>query len=449
MSPQPASDDTPPERSLKALALRAASWTVGGRFLAQATRLLSNIILARLLFPEAFGLMAIVAVFIYGLNMFSDVGVGPSIIYNKRGEDPEFLNTAWTIQIIRGAIITTGALMLAWPVAEIYGEPELTSLLAAAGFGSLIQGFESVSMQTQRRKIELGPVVRLELFTRIVTLVAMITWALVSPTVWALVGGNLIGSATRAVLSHVYLPRFAHRLRWDPDSAREIYRFGSWIFFSSIFTFVAVQGDRLLLGYYLSLAVLGVYSVATRFTEALTGLQNQLMHSVLFSVFSETARTSPERLVDRYYKIRLWTDLLFLTASGLLLTNGHVLIDLLYDERYEGAGWILQVLAIQVAMTGVLTSQETLLFARGKTYYAFGRNLARAVCILVGIPISWHMAGLHGVVWCVALSELPGVVVLLTGMTKEKLLRPMLELRSLAIWGASCALGWALGAAFL
>jgi hypothetical protein len=63
-----------------------------------------DLILTRLLFPEAFGLMALVQVFMGGLQMFSDLGVNMSIIQSKRGEDPDFLNTAWTFQILRGLI---------------------------------------------------------------------------------------------------------------------------------------------------------------------------------------------------------------------------------------------------------------------------------------------------------------------------------------------------------
>ncbi len=448
MNSQPAKVDDSPKRSLKALAIRSASWTVGGQFLAQALRLLSNVILARLLFPEAFGLTAIVGVFIYGLGMFSDLGIGPSLVYSNRGQESEFLNTAWTIQIIRGAIITIGAVILAWPVAKIYGDPQLIGLLSAAGSQGLIRGFSSTAFHTQRRKLELGSVIQLELIAQIVTILVMVVWALLSPTVWALVGGNLVGITAKTALSYVYLPRFAHRLHWDSAAAREIYKFGSWIFLSSIFTFIGVQGDRLLLGYYLSLTMLGVYSIATRLAEALKTLQIRLTNSVLFPVFSETARSEPERLVERYYKIRLWTDLLFLTASGLLFTVGDVVIDLLYDERYQEAGWILEALAIQVAMSAVLTSEETLLFSRGKTYYGFARSLARAIWIVVGIPISWHLAGLPGVVWCVALSETPVLVVIWTGMSKQKMLRPIFELRSLAIWATSCALGWLMESAF-
>ncbi|HBB84471.1 MAG TPA: polysaccharide biosynthesis protein, partial [Sulfitobacter sp.] len=92
-----------------ARALRSTSWIVLSYGGAQAIRLASNLILTRLLFPEAFGLMALIQVVIVGLTLFSDVGIGPSIAQSKRGDDRDFLNTAWTIQAIRGGCLWLAA----------------------------------------------------------------------------------------------------------------------------------------------------------------------------------------------------------------------------------------------------------------------------------------------------------------------------------------------------
>lgn len=85
--------------------MRGVAISLGTTVAQQLIRLGSNLILTRLLFPEAFGLMALVQTFMTGLAMFSDIGIGPSIIQNRRGEDPDFLNTAWTIQIGRGVML--------------------------------------------------------------------------------------------------------------------------------------------------------------------------------------------------------------------------------------------------------------------------------------------------------------------------------------------------------
>ena len=95
--------------SLTARALRSALFTLGGFGSAQLIRLASNLILTRLLFPEAFGMMALTMVFLQGLQMFSDVGVAPAIQQSKRGDDADFLDTAWTIQVVRGLCLWLAA----------------------------------------------------------------------------------------------------------------------------------------------------------------------------------------------------------------------------------------------------------------------------------------------------------------------------------------------------
>jgi hypothetical protein len=94
---QPSNTTVKQGSSLKKKAIRGTAWTLFGYGGSQALRLVSNLILTRLLVPEVFGLMALVQTFQAGLTLFSDIGIAPSIIQNKRGEDPTFLNTAWDI----------------------------------------------------------------------------------------------------------------------------------------------------------------------------------------------------------------------------------------------------------------------------------------------------------------------------------------------------------------
>src|SRR5206468_9319193 len=129
--------------SVRNAALRGSAWVVAGYAGGQALRFGSNLILARWLFPADFGLMALVNVFLQGLQMFSDVGIGPNIIQNKRGDDPAFLNTAWTVQVIRGAALWVGSCLLSLPLGAFYGESRLGRLIPVAGMTALISGFNS------------------------------------------------------------------------------------------------------------------------------------------------------------------------------------------------------------------------------------------------------------------------------------------------------------------
>lgn len=148
---------------LKKLAVRGMVWTIAGYGASQILRLGSNLILTRLLFPELFGLMTLVNIFITGLHLFSDIGVGPSIIQNKRGDDPVFLNTAWTLQVIRSFGIWLCCILLAWPVANFYDMPQLLWLIPLVGLNTIINGFNSTALYTLNRHMAIAQLAIFEL----------------------------------------------------------------------------------------------------------------------------------------------------------------------------------------------------------------------------------------------------------------------------------------------
>jgi O-antigen/teichoic acid export membrane protein len=123
---------TPSGASLSRRVFRGSVITMLGFGGTQAVRLLGNLVLARLLFPEAFGVMALVTVLLVGLAMLSDLGISPAIQGNPRGDDPEFLNTAWTINLIRGGVLFLTGCALAWPMSVIYDAPILLQVVPVA-----------------------------------------------------------------------------------------------------------------------------------------------------------------------------------------------------------------------------------------------------------------------------------------------------------------------------
>ena len=123
--------------SLEARAARGATWSMIGFVAGQALRFVGNMVLTRLLFEETFGLMLLVQAFLTGLHLFSDFGIGPSIIQNKRGDDPVFVNTAFTMQAGRGLILWMITWAGALPFAAFYNEPILAWILPSRRFHSL------------------------------------------------------------------------------------------------------------------------------------------------------------------------------------------------------------------------------------------------------------------------------------------------------------------------
>src|SRR4028119_2506248 len=145
----------------KKLAIKGVAWTIASYGSSQIIRFASNLILTRLLLPELFGLVGLAYVFIIGINLFSDIGLGPSIIQNKRGEDPQFLNTAWTMQVIRSFLVWICLIIITKPVASFYGDPRLEWLIPVIGINSLVGGFNSTATSSLNRQMAVKRVVKI------------------------------------------------------------------------------------------------------------------------------------------------------------------------------------------------------------------------------------------------------------------------------------------------
>lgn len=429
------------QTSIKRLAARGALLELTGFGASQLVRLVSTLILSRVLFPEAFGLAALVAIFMQGLTMLSDTGVEQSVVQNQRGDETRFLNSAWVIDIARGCALWLVACATAWPLALLYDEPILVQLIPVGSFALVISGFASTSLYTFRRAVRLGPLIVVELLSQCITLLAILTWAYFDPSVWALVVGGLVTSLVKTLASHTLNPGYRNRFEWDPESARAIFNFGKWIFGSSALSFIARQSDRLLIGHFASVATLGIYSMAFFLSEAAGLAVARVTSGVLYPVLSQIARDDPLGLRSAFYHARFRTDLLGLIPLGGLMVMSQTVVDILWDERYSAAGWMLQALCLRVAMGIVVESIQNCLFSLGHTRYGFYQNIVRSFWILLGIPVGWHFFGLQGLVWATAFSEIPVLILVWSAFRKYNLLVSKRELLSLAIFATGAVLG--------
>ena len=273
--------------NLRARAMRSSVLTVGGFGASQIIRLASNLILTRLLFPEAFGMMALVMVFIQGLFQFSDVGIGPAIMRSTRGDDPPFLNTAWTIQAGRGVLLWLAACVLAYPMALIYGEAQLMQLLPVAAFTLVIQGFNPTRLMLANRHLQLGRVTVIDIFTQLSGIVSAVVLAYLTQSVWALVFSSIISSLVQLVLFWVFLEGHRDRFQWERPAAHELINFGKWIFLSTVAGFLFNQSDKMLLGKYLPLDQFGVYNIGFFLASFPLLLGISVTHKLLIPLYRE------------------------------------------------------------------------------------------------------------------------------------------------------------------
>lgn len=397
-------------------AISGSFWTLFGYGGGQVIRLGSNLLLAHLLFPAAFGVMALVTVFMQGLQMFSEVGIGPSIIQNRKGDDPDFLNTAWTIQVIRGFALWVFTCLLAWPAAQFFGQSdpmakELLYILPVIGVSSILGGFNSTAVFSLNRHLQIAKATLLELIPQLISVIAMVTWAWLSPSVWALVAGWLVYSIVRLPMSHVLNLPMKNRFKWDQTCAAELMRFGKWIFLGTIVAFLSGSLDRILLGRLLTLEELGIYSIALTFARVGIEVSTRLSNTVLFPILSKS-QDDPVTLVGQSIRARG----LILLAGGALVCGFAIcapaFFGLLYDKRYAGAGMVAQWLSVLIWFSVVLSSMERVPLALGHPRALFVSNLLTTMGYGLAVPL-YLSADLPGFILGIAAGSLIAHLVLL------------------------------------
>lgn len=414
--------------SIRSRVLAGSAWTIGGYGFSRTLRLGSHLVLAWLLAPEIFGLMALVSVFMNALAMFTDLGLSQSIIQNKRGYDPVFQNTVWTMQVIRGLGIWLLVCAMAWPYAWWYAQNDpaawkLLALLPVAGLGPAIGGFVSPALHALKKDLRLAKFTILELIQQLITIAVIIAWALVQPSVWAMVAGSLAGTAAKVVMTHLLVPGHRLRFQWDRECVTQVFHFGRWIFLSSAFSFLAVNLDTLLLGRLLSLSDLGVYNIARVFAMVALDLVSRLGTTVMFPLYSRY-QSDPVRLMTVALKSR---NVLLWSGGALCISLAVIsplFFETLWDVRYHDAGMIAQLLALDMWARIILLTMDRVPLALGNSRALFMANMIQTAGI-VPAGLGYWLAGLPGFIVGLVAGPLAAHLYLVQGLPAEK--RPMVN----------------------
>lgn len=406
---------TTPLSSRVFLAVRGSTWTVAGYGGSQLLRFTVQIVLAHVLAPTAFGAVALATVFLSGLELLSDLGIGMDVIQHPRGDDPAFINTAFIIQAVRGSILFVVAAMLAHPFAIFYRQPQVEILAIVAALSILIRGFASGSVWTLTRQVRIRELTLLTISGDAIGLVVSLICVSVSPTAWALVVGRVASSAVFTFGSHL-MGEEKIRLTWDRVAAKEILAFGAGIFLSSATYFMSGEAERLIIGKCISVAELGCFSLALTMAAAPSQALNQVVGQVFYPLISRSARETPEMAARHFIKARTVFLLISIVLTVLFIVFGPMMASILLPPKYEMTGWMLQWLGFRAAQQVFVAPTTSLLFAHGNTRYAATYNVARLILMIAGLWFAFSRFGIHLALAALALSSLVPYVILLPGV---------------------------------
>lgn len=351
-------------RGLKARSTRAGAWLAGASAFDQGFRFVKNMILTRVLLPEAFGLMALVLSVNAFFESFTDLGIDSAIVQNPRSEEHGYLNAAWWISVGRAVASYAVVFVSTHWVAEFYRQPRLASLMRIAFLAIILRGAVSPRMYVSHKKMDFKRLTGIYQGAGVCGTLTTIVLSLLMRNVWALVIGSAIEAAYRLILSFILCP-FKPRLDWDKGSAREIYRYSRGMVGIPVLTFIFMRADIFVLGRLRPTAELGVYSMATQLGQIGFMFFGPLISQIANPAFAEIQRDNL-RLRTILLKITELIGLLIFPAIMFVSLYGRELLRYVYGPIYSAAAVPFAVL-FAVSLTRVLmVPVNAILFMIGK-----------------------------------------------------------------------------------
>jgi len=386
-------------KSLSQRAVRGGFWV----FLLRTTQQLFNfvrlIILARILSPNDFGLMGIALLTMATLDTFSQTGFQQALIQKKEDIKP-YLDSAWTVLILRGFILFAILFFIAPYAATFFNAPEAKSIVQVIGFAVLFQAFTNIGVVYFQKELEFNKQFIYQLSGTLADFIVAISAALILRSVWALVFGLLAGNFARFVVSYLIHPYRPH-LSSDLGKAKELFGFGKWVLGSSILVFLITQGDDIFVGKLLGTTALGFYQMAYRISNMPATEITHVISQVTFPAYSKLQDNIP-KLREAYLKVLQITAFLSFPIAGLIFVLAPDFTKIFLGEKWMPMVPAMQVLVFAGLVRSIAATTGPIFHAVGKpkidTKWQIVRLFALAA-LIYPFTIKWGILGASIVVF--------------------------------------------------
>ncbi len=381
--------------------IRGGLTTLGSQGIQLALSVLSTVVLARLLTPDDYGLLGMVAVVVGFVQMFKDAGLSLATIQKDRITH-EQISTLFWLNIGISTFLGLCILACAPLVSRLYGRPELTAVTAAMSLAFIINGLLIQHQALLRRCMWFGTLATITIASQIVSLGAMVVLAYLGWRYWALVGGTLVRALATTLLTFYSCPWIPGRMK-RRTGVRTMLKLGGHLTGFNVVNYLSRNADNILIGRYIGANALGLYAKAYHlFMMPITQIR-QPMALVAMPVLS-SLRDQPVRY-RRYYN-RMFDILVSLTIPITLycILEGEFLIRLILGPKWLGAVPIFRILAVAGFMQAVQGMAGLVMLSLGYSVRVLAWGAVNA-CInvtafVIGLPF-----GITGVATCYAVAN--------------------------------------------
>lgn len=393
-------------RGLRFQMARGSLWLGVGSGAENAMRVVRNMILTRLIAPEAFGAMAIVLAVNGAFEALTEVGIREAVIQNPLGGRRAYLNGAWLLAAARGLMLYAVAWLAAPWAAGFYHNPALTPMMRVAFLGIAFNGLVSAKAYAALKRMRYRPWVMIHQGGSLIGIATAIVLGLTLRNIWALAIGFAVESAGRCLLSYIFCP-FRPGLRVNPEALRALWRYAAGVAGMPVLTLLYAKSDVFVLGKMRTATELGLYSMAASLATIPDTLGSTVLAPVLMPALS-SLQHERERLVASLLRLLRLVALLALPVLTLMACSAPQLLRIIYGKPYASASAAFAVLCAAVAVRIMGWGLITTFFATGQpglSRRASALRLVVLVAVIVPLVSRLGAAGaaaaclLSGVAW--------------------------------------------------
>jgi lipopolysaccharide exporter len=372
--------------------LASGSWLIAAQSVERALGLVSIAILARLLTPADFGIVAVAGTVVAAVEILSAFGFDWALL-RQRDLSANYLNTAWTLRVLLG-LFTLAALALIGPAAAIfYRLPQLTFVLLALGLGSLVGSLENIGTVYFRRDFAFHREFLLRAISKGSGFLVTVIVALIYRSYWALIAGMLAVRAASTLASYAL-----HRYRPRPSlsKARELVGFSSWLLIGNLVDYFSQRFYDLYLGRVFGPTANGLFSVAGELARMPVSEIAAPINRVAYSKYSEDVRAN-RGLADSYLKTASLIWMISLPMCAGIAAVAPEAVVLILGPRWADAETIIRLLALGTVFTVLTANTHYVYWALGHSRIVAAISAVGAVAVIPVTILCSHFAGYKGV----------------------------------------------------
>lgn len=427
---------------VRALAKRDPSIVIGTMIALNLLRLISSLILTRLMAPADFGILGLITVVHYSVNMVFDVGTDTFIVRHHNIKDRRFLDVVWTVRAFRSLLTAVIVVAFAGIFARLLGNESLTFVLFVSGIGVLAGAPMSLSFSIATRNKQLLLVSSIDVFLAVLNLMVTVGLAFIFRDYWAAVISSIVGSAIRTLLSYLMFPSPVYRFAFDKKIVAEMWQFSRFVAASSLITLFLSQIDKVVLGHFLTLDQFGTYILAINLAfvpQMFCGMYGQ---RVLFPTYAQAHRDDPNSVRRVFHEKLRRVGPLYCFAVGWVIGFAPVIIAVMYQDRYAQAAFYLALLSIPsfFALSSVAATEA--LIAVGEVRTTYHANLVRVGWLIPATGLAVYSGQTNAILIAIAFSELPATVFTWWKLRKAGVLSVRRELPIFLVGALGIVLGW-------